>query len=82
MFECMDISEGIYEGVVTPSYKKTTQVEANHTGLSRNKRVESASYNTRPAKDGSSDKCRKQCVDCSKSAPKTCIIHGPVHSFD
>ena len=43
MFECMEISESIYEGVVTPSYKKTTQAEANHTGLSRNKRVESAS---------------------------------------
>ena len=40
MFERMEISESIYEGVVTPSYKKTTGAEATHTGLSINKREE------------------------------------------
>ena len=34
----MEISESIYEGVVTASYKKATQAEANRTELSRNKR--------------------------------------------
>ena len=43
MFERMEISESIYEGVVTPSYKKNTRAEANNTGLIRNKRGESDS---------------------------------------
>ena len=38
MFEHMEISERIYEGVVPPSLKKNTREEANHTGLSRNNR--------------------------------------------
>ena len=38
MFELMEIAESIYEGVVKPSYKKTTRTEANHTGISINKR--------------------------------------------
>ena len=42
MFEHMEIAENIYEGVVAPSYKKTTWAESNHTGLSRNKRGEDA----------------------------------------
>ena len=33
-------------------------------------------------KDGSAVKRRKQYVDRSKSASKTCIIHGPGHSSD
>ena len=37
MFDGMEIIESIYEGVVTPCYKKTTQAGANRTGLSRKK---------------------------------------------
>ena len=33
----MEISESIYEGVVTPYYKNTTRAESNHTVLSRNR---------------------------------------------
>ena len=37
MFEFMETAESIYEGVVTPSYKKTTRAESKHTGLSKKK---------------------------------------------
>ena len=37
MFDGMEIIESIYEGVVTPCYKKTTQAGANRTVLSRKK---------------------------------------------
>ena len=59
---------------------KTTQVEANHNGIIRTKRGESASSNTLPAKDGSYGKRRKLYVDCSENALKTCMIHGDGHS--
>ena len=42
MFELMEISKSIYEGVLKPSYKKTTQAEYNYTGLNRNKKAETA----------------------------------------
>ena len=51
MFERMEISESIYEGVVTPSYKKNTRAEYNRSGIIRNKRVEDAYPNTRPVKN-------------------------------
>ena len=38
MFERMEIAEIIYEGVVTPSYKKNTREEASRTGFNRKKR--------------------------------------------
>ena len=34
----MEIVESIYEGVVTPPYKKTTRAEANRTGISKKNR--------------------------------------------
>ena len=43
MFECMEIDESIYEGVVGPSYKKPNRADANRAGHSRHKRGESAS---------------------------------------
>ena len=46
MFECMEISESIYEGVVYPSYKKPTQADDNRSSHRRNKRREAASSNT------------------------------------
>ena len=42
MFERMEITESIYEGVVTPSYKKYTWAESNRNGIIRNKRGESS----------------------------------------
>ena len=42
MFEQMEISESIYEGVVLPSYQKTTRADANRAGHSRQNRRESA----------------------------------------
>ena len=38
MFERMEIAVSIYEGVVEPSYKKYTRVDANCAGHSRYKR--------------------------------------------
>ena len=42
IFERMEIAAYIYEGVVEPSYKKPTRVDANRAGYSRQKRVEAA----------------------------------------
>ena len=56
MFYCMRITESIYEGVLTHSYRRSTWAKANSTGLSRNKRGESASSNTHTAKDDNSGK--------------------------
>ena len=76
------MAESIYEGVVTLSYKKTTRAEANRTGLSSNNRGESTSSNTHPEKYESAGKRRKRYVDCSKSAPKHCMIRGLGNSSD
>ena len=38
MFECMEIAESIYEGVLEPSYKKPTRADANRAGHIRQKR--------------------------------------------
>ena len=74
-------AKSTYEGVVTTSYKETTWAEANRTGLSRNKRREYAFSNNHPTKDGSTGKRRKWYLDRSKSASKTCIIHGSGQSY-
>ena len=67
MFERMEITEHIYEGVVEHSYKKPTREDTNRAGHSRNKRGESASFKNNPATGESSDKIRKRYVDLSKS---------------
>ena len=82
MFERMEISEIIYEGVVTTSYKKTTRAESNCTGLSRNKKGDATSLNTHPVKNGSAGKRRKRYVDFLKSKSKTCMIHRAGNSSD
>ena len=38
MFEGIEIAEYIYEGVVEPSYKKTTRADANRAGNSMQNR--------------------------------------------
>ena len=82
MFERMEIAESIYECVVTPSYKKTTRVEANRTRLNSNNKGESALSNTHPAKDESAGKRHKWYVYLLKSASKTCMIYGAGNSSD
>ena len=82
MFERMDISESIYEGVVELSYKRSTQTDANRDGHSRNKRGEASSYKTHPATSESSGKLMKGYLDHLKSKSKTCLIHAPRHSSD
>ena len=63
MFEMMEINESIYEGVVEPSYKKSTRADTNRAGHSSNKRGESASSWTRPEKGESDGKRIKRHVD-------------------
>ena len=46
MFECMEIAEYIYEGVVEHSYKKSTGPYANRAGNRRKNRGEAASSHT------------------------------------
>ena len=43
MFENMEISESIHEGVLEPFYKKPTRADANRAGHSRKKIGEAAS---------------------------------------
>ena len=38
MFERMEIAESIYKGVVEPSYKNITLLDANHADHVRNRR--------------------------------------------
>ena len=56
MFECMEITESIYEFVVEPSYKKLTGADANRACHSRKKRGEAALSWTCPEKGEISDK--------------------------
>ena len=78
MFESTEITEGVVE----PSYKKSTWVDANCAGRIGNKRGEDASHKTHPTTDEISGKRRKRYVNRSMSKSKTCLIHGPSHSSD
>ena len=80
MFEHMEITEFVYEGVLEPSYKKPTQAGSNRVGHIRNKIGESALSNTHPATGESTGKCQKRYLDRLKSESKTCLVHGPGHS--
>ena len=40
MFDCIEISESIYGGVLEPSYKKTPRSDSNRAGHIRQKRGE------------------------------------------
>ena len=66
MFERMEVVESIYEGVVEPSYKKPTLVDANRFGHSSYIRGEAALSKTRPATGESADKRRKRYEDFPK----------------
>ena len=82
MFEHMEISESIYEGVVEPYYKRNTRTDANRAGNSRQKRREAASSRTRPGKGESAGKHRKGYVNSLTGKSKTCLVHGPGHSSE
>ena len=77
MFECMEISEYIYKGVLEPSYKTPTQAESNRAGNSRQKRGEAASQWNRPEKGDRAGKRRKRYIYDPIGKSKTCLIHGP-----
>ena len=59
MFEQMEITKYIYEGVVEPSYKKHTRADTNRSGHSRQNKGESASSQTYSAMGERAGKCRK-----------------------
>ena len=82
MFERMEISESIYEGIVEPSYKKTTSADANRVGHSRENIGEDASLWTCPKNGGSANKCRKRYVESPTGKSKTYLIHGPGNSSE
>ena len=83
MFECTEIAESIYKGVVEHSYKKPTRSDTNRAGHSSKIRVEAASSTTYPEMIESSGKRRKRYVYHLKGRSKlTCLIHGPGNSSD
>ena len=82
MFERVEISEYIYEGVVEPSYKKTIRADTNCADHSRQKRGESTLSWNRPEKGEIADKRRKRHVDSPTGKSKICLIHGPGHSTE
>ena len=83
MFERIEISEYIYEGILEPYYKKTTRVDVNCAGLSRKMRGDVASSTTYSKKNESSYKHRKRYVHHNKDRSQlSCLIHGPGNSSD
>ena len=74
------MSEYIYEGVVEPSYKKSTGPDSNRAGRIRKNRGETTSSQTHYAMIERSVKRRKRFVDSLSVKSKTCLIHGPGHS--
>ena len=79
----MEISEINYEGVVEPSYKKTTQSDANCAGYNRNMREGSALSNRSSKISGCSEKFKKSCaVYPSDTSKMTCLIHGNGYSLE
>ena len=81
-FEHIEIVESIYEGVVEPSYKKTTWAEAKCACHIRHNMGESASSWTCPGKSESAGKRRKRHVDSPTGKLKTYLIHGLGHSSE
>ena len=83
MFECIEISDYIYEGIVEPYYLKTNRVDANRSGLSKKMRGDAASSTTYSKTSESSYKHRKRYVEHNKDRSQlSCLIHGPGHSSD
>ena len=62
MFELMEISESIYEGVVETSYKKPTREASNRASHSRENRPEYDLSQTHSVTSERACKCRKRYV--------------------
>ena len=83
MFECIEILESIYEGVVEPFRRKPNRAYANGAGIRMKIREESAPSTTYYEIIERACKCRKGYVDHPKDILKlTCLIHVPGHSSD
>ena len=82
MFERMEIIESIYE-VGAPS-KNNQRAEADQFSFGRKQNRGGASSPSKPKK-GCTDKRKRNDVgypiDAPTGAKKTCILHGPGHSF-
>ena len=68
--------------MVTPSYLKKSQADAESYGHIRNTRGEAALSKTRPTTYESADNRRKRYVYCSTSESKTFLVHRPGHFSD
>ena len=62
----METEKKIYEGVVEPSYKKSTRADSTRNGHSRKNRGEAASSHTYSTMSDSSGERRKICLDYPK----------------
>ena len=80
----MDIYESIYEGLVEPSYKKTTRADSNRAVHSRLKRGDSASSNTYSEMSESSGKRRKRNADHPKvgTNPHVSSMAPDIHNMN
>ena len=66
MFECMEIAESIYEGVVDHCYKKLTREDTKRDGRNREMRGEYASSTTYSEMNKSSGKRKKHVCRSSR----------------
>ena len=79
----MEIAENIYESVVEPSYKKTTRVDSNRDGNSRQMSGVSASSKAYPEVGNHSVNLNQRYIDHPRYRSKlTYLVHGNVHSSE
>ena len=80
LFECMEIEEYIYGGVVEPYHKKPTRADAKRDGHIRKIRGEAASSNSYSETSESTGKHRNRYLDHPMDRSKPiCIMHGQGH---
>ena len=83
MFERMETSESMYEGVVEHSYKNSTRADANRADTSRERIGEATLSTTYYEMSEIAGKRRKMYLDHLNDRSKlTCLIHDPGHSSD
>ena len=79
----MEISEVIYEGAVEPSYKKTTRVDSNRDGNSRQMSGVSASSKAYSEVGNHSGNLNQRYIDHLIDRSKlTYLMHGNFHSSE
>ena len=77
MFELMEVSESICEGVLEPSYKNPAGEDSNRAGLRSKTRGETAPSTTYSNMSKSNGKRSKLCVNHPRDRSKlNRIIHG------